>query len=425
MASLLAAFLAKLPEAQLLPLEVQLRESLLRSAALAAKLLPPGGAVAIQDWVEHRMPDELVLRANARGRVVMLSLVGNESEDNIHASDSEQVNSSGQTLVQPVAPGRPPPSRPPPSRLGQIRTQPGEPVGPPPSRSGQIRTQPVEPVGPPPSHLGQKRRQPEEPASLAPPTKQAHIGSETFIQSLPVDAFTEDEARLRDAILDFLRTQHDQKPVTLLECSRRVEALAKFLLTRCSLLDWILGRLGDDVMAEQDATGQWSLQPISSGLDSDKHPEPNAEVEAFFSSLPEDDFTTEEEDLQIAIDSVLQKWDSKDPPNISSICTDAAVRKARIALLGDSKFKKHAPPNGRVPITMWLDRRLGHVYDLMNFGSKITFIGWKGTIDEEAAIRFASQKQERKMSGQDSTSSYLARNPHIRSSRKNSTHTGA
>mmetsp|Transcript_24965 Transcript_24965/g.56521 ORF Transcript_24965/g.56521 Transcript_24965/m.56521 type:complete len:296 (-) Transcript_24965:109-996(-) len=93
----MAGFLAQLPLKQLLPLEVQLRESLLRSAALAAQLLPKGGVVAIQDWVEHRMPDELVLRATAQGRVMLVSLVGNVL-DNHQVEDSDKGHGKGKGL---------------------------------------------------------------------------------------------------------------------------------------------------------------------------------------------------------------------------------------------------------------------------------------------------------------------------------------
>jgi len=272
--------------------------------------------------------------------------------------------------------------------------------------------------GPPPPPLrvpALKHRLPVESASSPPPKKQAQPDSAAFLDSLPADDFTENEAGLREAILDFLRGRQGQQPLMLMKCSPQVKAHSAFLLAKCPMKDWILGRLGDDVLAEQDDSGQWLVQLAPRVLESD---EADAEAERFFSSLPEDSFTTEETELKEAIDGALEKWTSKDPPNLSGLGADANVRKARVALLGNNKAKTPEARNNKgITIKMWLEKRLADVYDILEFGSGLTVIGWKGTVDEDAAVRFAEEKKERKQSGQDSTTAYLARNPHIRSSR--------
>jgi len=417
------SFFAQLPQRSLLPLEVQIRDCLKQTASLANKLLPHDGTITIQDWVERRLPDELVLRVNAKGRIVLLSLTGYGSEEmevdtsvGRQGGECQSIFAAQRRQLQPAPPPSPPPCALNPRTVAKasetrINQESFRAKG---KGTGKMNDSEVKGKG---KNKGTRT-------------------SEAFLKSLPADTFTDDEYQLRDAILRFLSPYHE--PVTFLACSgnETVEcARQKFLPAECPLKDWIIGRIGSDVPLVQDETGQWLLYPKESAIDTyrqqQQRDERDEETEAFFAELPPDTFTPEEDRLRDALDNFLQNWSKPDPPTLSDVGCDPAVRDARNALVPrshperrseslNSGTKTNLGPT-RVTLRRWMDRRVADEFETFDIDNVVVF-GYKGTVDKDAAVRLVEGQQKRKAAGLDSTTAHahLKRKPRPQALRRRS-----
>merc|ERR1712048_177998 len=72
--------------------------------------------------------------------------------------------------------------------------------------------------------------------------------------------------------------------------------------------------------------------------------------EEFFASLPQDEFSKEEEALRDALLAFLRKWPQSKPPTVLQVKRDPMVAKSIRPLL---------PPGCPVPLQDWVDKRIG------------------------------------------------------------------
>lgn len=214
-----AEFMSSLPEDELLPKELKLRQSLVdfiaqvnrtsgrtptlrdaenhpRIKTPAGELLPAG--VPLKQWIEERIGEEIEMRPNQNGQL-SLSL------------QSDAGNSESQQETAAAPPAAPPSKE---------------------SRKGAGK-RPTEPKAPPPS-----------PADVA-------ARKEAFFASLPEDCFSPEEEQLREGLLAFLEShQGPAAPVLAVAIKDpAVQAAGKVLLAKSGvkLRDWIDKRIGGEV----------------------------------------------------------------------------------------------------------------------------------------------------------------------------------
>lgn len=78
---------------------------------------------------------------------------------------------------------------------------------------------------------------------------------------------------------------------------------------------------------------------------------------AFFDSLPEGEFTPEEENLRAALLAFLESWEGPGSPTLSQVASDPELRECRKALL--PRKSDHHQANYIVSIKEWIERRIG------------------------------------------------------------------
>lgn len=100
------------------------------------------------------------------------------------------------------------------------------------------------------------------------------------------------------------------------------------------------------------------------------------QTEDFFASLPDDDFTQQEEDMRSVLLDFLSAWKEREPPSLSTAGSDDRVRIARAALLPRCSS-----------LTQWIRRRVGgEIETVQGEGAiKETFFGLRGKDSERLA----------------------------------------
>ncbi|CAK0893698.1 unnamed protein product [Prorocentrum cordatum] len=193
-------FFARLPPSRLTASETELRDCLLRAAAVADRLLPRTGAVSLSAWVNRRIPGQVTLSATRDGHVTL---------------------AAGEATAAAAEAARPP-------RAGA----PAAPV-------------PKAPPGGAPGGL---------------PAGGSSAAAEAFFGRLPADAFTPSEEALRAALKALLA---ERGPLTVSQAAAHPEvaSAAKATLIRAvTLADWAERRIGSEVQAVTDERGARVLQ---------------------------------------------------------------------------------------------------------------------------------------------------------------------
>jgi len=192
----------------------------------------------------------------------------------------------------------------------------------------------------------------EEPAPEVPPTPKVppppppatiSVDPEAFFAKLPPDSFRQDEEKLRAALTGLLA--QGAMPAAQVARDPQVRAAARNLLPRSvQITDWVERRIGGEVLVGEESKGQMMrLTPASK----------EERKEAFFSSLPSDSFTEEEEDLRATLFDFMATWKSKDFATLSNLNSDKTVQQVRARLL---------PPG--VTFHEWIVRRIGGEVEL-------------------------------------------------------------
>mmetsp|Transcript_15277 Transcript_15277/g.41854 ORF Transcript_15277/g.41854 Transcript_15277/m.41854 type:complete len:593 (-) Transcript_15277:150-1928(-) len=330
------SFFSNLPLDELLPLEIDLRQSLLdfmqrwrqqhqrpegqptpspplSSAArdttivrLRSALLPP--KVSFKDWVEHRIGREVELRLDAHGRQYELALV--------------------------------------PGTLAAVTAVPGAGGG----ASGSATADTSAGV------LGR-----------------AVSASDSFLNSLPPEEITELESNLRTALLGFLMASGDI-PVLVTEAMKDEGILVcqkAFLPPDVPLVAWIESRVGGEVEVFKSSTGVITMKtqivPAAGDAKVEKKNQP------FFETLPTDEFTLEEEWLRKAVLGFLSSWDKPERATLSNALKSVHVELAWKALLGN-----HTP----VPFQDWIDRRIGGEVEMRRTAGDQWELALSGSFDD-------------------------------------------
>lgn len=181
-----------------------------------------------------------------------------------------------------------------------------------------------------------------------------------FFERLPSDALTPKEQELRRELLGLLRQLKSPVPMKQVIRDEAVWAAKSFLPREVSLEDWIDRRIGAEVIVYQ------KFGVLTCRLPELFREHKEEVIATFFSGLPTDSFTPAEERLRSALLSFLADHSSQGPVNLSLAGTDGDVGAARTALLERGACK--------VPMSEWIERRIGAEIDLVRDEENQQFI---------------------------------------------------
>jgi len=228
--------------------------------------------------------------------------------------------------------------------------------------------------------------------------------AEEWVAKLPEDRHTDSEAELHRAITDYL--QGKDGAVKLSDACKDqhiMQCRSAFLPPEVPLRLWIDRRIGGEVQTCKDEVGKYMIsmnRPEGDGYEEDQEvkeklmvPDPPADDEAnggrpgegdkeaqreqFFTDLPDDALTTDEEQLQLALLEFLQDWKAREPPTVSHAAGDPRVKKWKLKLL---------PKGMPVAFSDWINRRIGDEIELAEAptGCGQLYFGIRGMLDHSA-----------------------------------------
>jgi hypothetical protein len=338
-------FFRQLPQGSLTPDENQLRGLLLDAAAVAARLLPRSGAVSLQQWVERRVPGDLVFTRDQSGfcnlRVARTATPSQaapfkQNEDFLRSlpencfSDNEM--RLHDVIVECLQPGALPIQRL--VNDGQVKlAKSWLPRGV--LLEDWIEHRIGEEVFVTEGKAGEKMVKLKR---LSKEERQSTV--DAFFEDLPEDCFTEAETSLRNAILDVLDAKQGSAILSVIGTDKEVGIARKgCLVPGVSLKDWLERRLANELLVEEADKGQYkatlvehfAAPPVddrqSTGgseqhddREEEKRREQEEKVErreAFFADLPANDLAPEELELHEALSEFLDRWNSNTPPTLS------------------------------------------------------------------------------------------------------------
>jgi len=399
--SLVEAFFARLPRGQLTPDERELRDLLHRTAIAARRLLPRHGQVTLQDWMEHRMPGELLLCSNAEGRIALTQPPAGEEEEPAAAPPA----------VAPPTPKAPPKLDPGASQETFFRGLPTDAFT---SEEERLREAVTAALAQGPLSVAQVVKDPQvssiaktffpRGATLAAwierrigaevslfdddeGTRMCRVAAaagkdekrEAFFGTLPSGSFSQEEERLRGALFDFLAAWKSKELATLSHAGgdKAVQQARIALLPHgVTLRDWIERRIGGELELRQDRKGQYVVHLTaaarhevtgrfealkrSGGLEAREAREPREPREApataeavraeFFEGLPADELLPTELELRQALLDFLEAWGRTHgaPPVLADAGKDRSLQQCKAALLPRE-----------VALKDWIERRIG------------------------------------------------------------------
>lgn len=396
-----AVFFARLP-AKLAPAEVELRD-LLRQAAIVANRLLPCGEVSLQEWVNRRIPTDVVLSVNALGQAVLeLPRSNGDNPGRDLVAPASRAPQTGTTSGSASTA----------SKEAFFQRQPVDAFSP---QEEQLRVALTSAVAHGPAQLSQVAQDLQVRAAikaLLPKNVplvdwiERRVGAEilvvdddrgqqmvrlachgkeekreTFFASLPMDSFTPAEEMLRSALVDFLAMWKSKELATLSHAGgdKGVQQAKCALLPQgVTLRDWIERRIGGEMELSRDMKGQYvirltqeagqivndrylqlqklGLMPAPSQDDRDFQPGlglpgPEGARLDFFDNFPENELLPQELTLRQALMDFMQGWSVR-PGALAATLSDAgqdkAVQQCRMALLPKE-----------VALKEWIERRIG------------------------------------------------------------------
>lgn len=206
-----------------------------------------------------------------------------------------------------------------------------------------------------------------------------------FFSKLPADELTEDEAELREAILNFI-PQHQEsegKEPLLVEMTDAFQKdpllsdyLTKTLPKEVPLKAWIDHRIGGEVDTSKDSQGhdvvrlRGDEKPKGGGKNEEATKE---EKEKFFATLPEDEFSAAEDALRAKVLAFITGWKKPGHPTLQQAGSDHMVAKTKLELL---------PKGCPVKLHEWIERRIGGEVEVGKNAQGDFIIGIPGTLDQ-------------------------------------------
>ena len=231
-----------------------------------------------------------------------------------------------------------------------------------------MRGQPP-PAAAPKSSAGPPKAGASEPAEKA-------VSPDEFISKLPQDEHTEAEAALRHALVDYLKTKRG--PAQLSEACKDwhiTQCQSALLPPEVPLRIWIDGRIGGEVETFKDDVGRYMLKLRNGHVDSagPENGEYEEAKEQFFDALPADGFTPDEEQLREALLDCVAGWKHRDPPTLSHTGRGGKIKKFAMKVL---------PKGGAVTLRDWIDRRIGGEIEMFDAPSGQVHFSLRGRMDQ-------------------------------------------
>jgi len=345
-----AEFFGTLPQGDLLPMEIALRQVLIDW--LRAK----PGPFPLSEWIDRRIGGEVETRRSTGG-ALELALRGPGG-----ASGFAGFPPPGPPGVHAAQPANPPPPGPPGVHAAAAANPPGNN-----SAKG---------VG------------------KSTDAKGAGKSMDAFFKRLPNDNFGAAEVALRESLFEFLAGWKSQQLATLNDLSNFPgvkKNQSAFLPPEITMSDWIERRIGGEVELHNPRGDSANPNPIirlteeGKRLVKEKYQKmvssfegkgPSATAtatdaplhvtkEAWFASLPADELLPEELELRQALVDAVANWNKKTPlpgnpgmaPRLEDLYTDVNVRKHRSFI----------PP--RMKMRNWIEKRVGGELLLKKMGN--------------------------------------------------------
>lgn len=305
--------------------------------------------IPLRDWIEHRIGGEIEFRPGRYPGAEVVYL-------------TESARASVMAKFQQMS-GMAPPMGP-----GML------PMGPP--------MMPVPPMGVVPA-----------PCAGPPPRGAAAPDKDAWFAGLPGDELLPGEMALREAILNWIQRWPQLRPANRPPGSpphladagsdndirrARTELIPKMV----KLADWIERRIGGEVELRMAATGNGQQEVYLRGT---APPEVNASArggteakERFFASLPEEEFSPEEDELRAALLEFLERWTGATPPALTEAGAEEEISKLRRAVL---------PKGCPVSLKEWIDRRIGGEIETRAGPDGKAIFGLRGTLGPAATKR--------------------------------------
>jgi len=427
------AFFARLPKDSFLPEEERLRLAIFdflaawsnqelatlnsmandRVVTEAKNALLGKTATNLKEWIERRIGGELRFHDNRRG--------GHE----IHLMDAARpfmaervarLRHMGPPMGVPMGPpmGAPPGMMyPPPHMMSGPPMVPG-PVGRPPHMMGP----PMPPRGPE-RHQERSHRDKDRNAEAS-----NEGATKKFFEKLPTDELLDKELELREALLDGLdrfMAEHPKEEglaLSALGSDKVVKPIKTELLKgQVSLREWIDRRIGGEIQSKMGKNGQVIIKyregagPEAESEGADQAVDAEAKSEAFFTSLPPDGFTPEEETLREVLLTWLETFMGSDAPTLIDASANAEIQEAKNMCI---------PRQSGVSLKSWIDRRIGGEIATWreNGRSEVVSIGMRDQWNEvavaanaeEEALKKEAQGRKRKAEDQGGNRSASHRN---------------
>lgn len=204
--------------------------------------------------------------------------------------------------------------------------------------------------------------------------KAAQVDSEEFLDTLPSDEHSPEEAELRQAILDYL--EGHGAPVALVDASKDVrikQCRTGLLPESVTLRSWVDRRIGGEVEVLKNAQGRYmiKLRSLDASADADAPVDTDELKELWFADLPADGFSPGEEQLREALMNFLSAWRRPDPPTLTNAEADGKVKMSRAKVLS-----KDSP----VSLQEWIDRRIGGEVEMDAGPNGQTIFGIRGEL---------------------------------------------
>eukprot|EP00927_Polykrikos_kofoidii_P076731 TRINITY_DN73771_c0_g1_i1.p1 TRINITY_DN73771_c0_g1~~TRINITY_DN73771_c0_g1_i1.p1 ORF type:complete len:598 (-),score=122.67 TRINITY_DN73771_c0_g1_i1:676-2391(-) len=195
-----------------------------------------------------------------------------------------------------------------------------------------------------------------------------------FFESLPDDELTEAEQNLRSALIDVLASR--DSPPLLVDVCRMFQKEQHLSRTRTALLPaevsvqmWINRRIGGEVEIAKDSQGRQVVRLRQEEVTAEANLETEAEapveddldMELFFSSLPADEFSSDECQLREALLAFLGAWHRPMLPTVQHAKGDKGVARVLLSVL---------PRGCPVDLGAWIQRRIGGEIEVTGPGGR-------------------------------------------------------
>mmetsp|Transcript_109402 Transcript_109402/g.172455 ORF Transcript_109402/g.172455 Transcript_109402/m.172455 type:complete len:574 (+) Transcript_109402:66-1787(+) len=389
---------------RLSPAEVELRDHLLKAAAAAERVLPPQ-RLSLQEWVERKLPGELILRVEA-GNVVLAPAAPKRSNKDPPPPPPPSKGNAAAAAVSTEAflNGLPQDSFTPAEdklREAILAAVAAGPV----SKSRVLANKEVSPAARAflprtvdlnrwiearigaevtlyEDQAGQEMLRligDEAAVEQEDPQQARESARNSFFESLPEGAFKQEEETLRFALFDFLAMWRSKELATLEHAMQNADvakAQAALLPSEVELREWIEYRIGGEMELKETGNGSLAINLLpparavvterfkameakkkeeakkkAAANEERARPMSQAARQAFFATLPEDELKQEELKLRQVLLDVVNA--SQRPISMSEITAKPLVKEASSHLL---------PPG--LPLEDWIEERIGGEVDV-------------------------------------------------------------